>query len=110
MYIYSATILVAGSAFLFISKSLFKGNTNLVHGKTFENSKDKVAFTKKLGWPILILGIIWILASIVSLINTSDLYFYISYALFIGGAIYLLIHMSIIDKEEIKKQKEDNTK
>lgn len=58
MFIYSITILVAGSAFLFISKSLFRGNTNLVHGKTFENSNDKVAFTKKLGGPILILGFI----------------------------------------------------
>ena len=110
MYIYSITILVAGAAFLFISKSLFRGNTNLVHGKTFENSKDKVAFTKKLGWPILILGIVWIIASIISILNTRDLYFYISYALFIGGAIYLLIHMSIIDKNEVKKQKEEHEK
>lgn len=110
MYIYSATILVAGAAFLFISKSLFRGNTNLVHGKTFDNSKDKVAFTKKLGWPILILGIIWIIAGALSILNTSDLYFYISYALFIGGAIYILIHMSIIDKNEVKKQKEENDK
>ena len=58
MFIYAAVILVAGASFMFISKSLFKGNTNLVHGKGFEVSKDKVAYAKKLGTPLLICGIL----------------------------------------------------
>lgn len=105
MIIYAITILICSLVFICISISLYKGNTSLVHGKAFDETKDKVGFTKKLGTPLLVCGIMWLIS--VPIVFFS---FIISYTLFIGSAVYLVIHMLVIEQKEMKKIKEENKK
>ena len=40
-----------------LSISLLKGNYTFVHGNVFDRTKDKAGYAKKLGKPVLLLGI-----------------------------------------------------
>lgn len=42
--------------FFCLAIALLRGNTSAIHGKTFDNTKDKVGYSKSLGKVVLFMG------------------------------------------------------
>lgn len=74
---------------LILSISLLKGNAAGMHGKVFDNTKDKKGYAKALGKPVLLLGVGIAIAGIF-VIAVQELY-----AIFIS-VIFLVLLVGVV--------------
>ena len=99
MFLYSIIMFSVAIPFIWISLSIYKGKTELIHDYHQTKVTDKVAYGKAFGKAMLVVSASLLLSGTVGLFGSSDIFAKLSVGVLFIGLIIGIICIVIVQKK-----------
>ncbi len=91
MFLYAAILLAAAILFFFVGRSIYQGNTDLIHDYHQTRVKDKVAYGKAFGKAMFIMAASMAASGLLALVTDSFLPVLVLFLGLAGGIIQIIL-------------------